>query len=169
MSIVVDEACAQHRQTLATAAAEEHRAIRAQAETTGSSMKEVTSAVRECVTKSHQQHRQSLLQAAEIVELASLRDKSGVSEDWGAAHLTPAQLTAQLQLVQQAIQGARQSHRKSIIQAMPTLQLPKGNAQGDMESQQSDRKTECVRANIRRKSLSRAEDYQGLLRLPINK
>lgn len=114
MSVAVDEACAQNQQNLAAVAAQE---CQAQAESSGCT-KKVTSAVRECVMKSHQRHRQSLIQAAEIVELASLRDQSGVSDEWGAEHLTPAQLTTQLQLVQQAIQGAWQNHRQSIAQSL---------------------------------------------------
>lgn len=117
LSVAVDEACAQNRQSLANAAAQEYRA---QLETTGSSKnkEDVTVAVRECVMKSHKQHRQSLLQAAEVVELASLRVDSGLDEEWGAEHLTASQLTMQLQLVQQAIQGAQQMHRERTGQNM---------------------------------------------------
>lgn len=116
MSIVVTEACARSKESLVNAAAQE---CRMQAETTGKQvdMEEVTVAARECVIKSHRQRRQSLLQAAEVVELAAVCEESGHSEEWGADHLTPSQLTMQLQLVQEAIEGARQRHRQSMAQS----------------------------------------------------
>jgi len=133
LSAVVDEACMRNRQSLANAAAQEYRT---QAEaSSSSSKKEVTSAVRDCVIKSHQQHRQSLLQAAEIMELASVKEQSGLSEEWGAEHLTPAQLTTQLQMVQQAIQGARQRHQQSIASSFrSTEQLDPASYRGLMRS-----------------------------------
>jgi len=116
LSIVVTEACARSKESLVSAAAQE---CRMQAETTGkqADMEELTVAARECVIKSHRQRRQSLLQAAEVVELAAVCEETGHSEEWGADHLTPSQLTMQLQLVQEAIEGARQRHRQSMAQS----------------------------------------------------
>jgi len=113
----VEESNSRKRQSLVKVAAREYQA---QMEKAGSeSMDDVTETMKECVVACQKQHRQSLLQAAEVVQLATICDESEVSDEWGAEHLTPVQLTMQLHLVQKAIEGARQKHRQSIVHVKP--------------------------------------------------
>jgi len=112
LSMAVADACKLHRQSLVSAATLECRAHMQTADKS-SDVEDVKVAVRKCAIKSHHQHRQSILQAAEVIELAKIREETGALEDWGAKNLTPAQLADQLQMVQQAIQGAWQHHCRS--------------------------------------------------------
>lgn len=117
LSAAVDAACVRNRKSLANAAAQEYRA---QVESASKKVntEKLSATVQDCVIKAHKQRRHSLIQAAEVVELASLREESGMCEEWGAEDLSAQQLTTQLQLVQQAIERARKHHRQSIAKAL---------------------------------------------------
>lgn len=109
LSAAVDEACARSRRSVALVAAQEYR-TQIQTQADNDSVDSMAGAIQENAKKSHKRRRQSILQAAEVIELASVCEERGFCEDWGAEHLTAAQLTMQLQMVQQAIEGARQRH-----------------------------------------------------------
>jgi hypothetical protein len=132
VSQAVGGACARHRQSLATAAAQE---FRKQVKIAGEdgNKEEVAAAVRECALKAHRQHRQSILQAAEVVELAAHCKNFG--ETSAPEQLVPSEVTMQLQMIQQAVEGARRRHRQSIVRTVrSTVQVPeepKSSLQGE--------------------------------------
>lgn len=97
LSMAVDEACTRYRQSLASAAAGE---FQTQVDAIGEkgTMEEMTETIFECVRKSHKQNLHHLLQAVEV-------EVVGLSNDDG----TLSECARQLQLVQQAVQGAQRS------------------------------------------------------------
>merc|ERR1719199_2168565 len=100
LSVAVNEVCSLHSQNLAKAAAHELKA------TTGDgNAEEVAAEIRQCVLSSHRRQRQSILQAAEVLEAAGIGEDSD-EESSVKERLTSSEVTAQLQFVQKAVEGA---------------------------------------------------------------
>jgi len=132
LSVAMKEACMMHSQSLAKAAAQELNALGED-----ENKVEVAAEIRQCVLSSHRQRRQSIMKAAEVLELAGVAGDSD-EDSAGKERLTSSEVTAQLQLVQQAYEGARSRHRQSIAQAVKQVAEPK-NILADAQHEQSVR------------------------------
>lgn len=121
LSVAVDDACKKHRESLVTAASQELSILGSEADVAQEVPEDIWRVQRQkekeiqrCMEASHRQRRQSLLKAAEVLQ------EAGVGED-SKVDLSEEEVTAQLQLVQKAVEGARKRHRQSIRLAVSNV------------------------------------------------
>lgn len=110
LSVAVEEHCARHRQSLAQAATREIAR-------SGEEGEEVKAEMRKVVLSAHRRCRQSISQAALVLEAAGV----GEDSDDESSSSAPPEVVAKLQFMQEAVETARIRHRQSISQAVRSI------------------------------------------------
>lgn len=142
LTVAVKEACTRHRQSLTQAAAQElMQAQQAAATVKDGNVNEVAAEIRHVVCSADRQRRRSIMKAAEVLEVAGFGEDSG-EDSAGGECLVPSEVTAKLQLVQEAVAKARQRHRQSISHAVRSM--------GNVREEEQEEDTDSVRARVAR-------------------
>jgi hypothetical protein len=120
LSVAMQAACTKHRQSLMKVAELEAQKIQEADHAGKDDGGKVTAEIRNCVLKADRRRRQSILKAAEVLEVAGLGKDS--DDEAPGASLTNSEVSVQLQVVQEAVELAQKRHRQSISFAIRNVE-----------------------------------------------